>query len=59
MTSSVPAPSPSPGPVVAGVGASRGVSEDEVLELVHAVLREAGADGSALSALATVAAKAA
>ncbi|MFI6527166.1 Rv2231c family pyridoxal phosphate-dependent protein CobC [Streptomyces uncialis] len=58
MTSSVPAPSPSPGPVVAGVGASRGVSEDEVLELVHAVLREAGADGSALSALATVAAKA-
>ncbi|MEV3872157.1 Rv2231c family pyridoxal phosphate-dependent protein CobC [Streptomyces sp. NPDC049906] len=43
-----------PGRVVAGVGTGRGVTADEVLDLVRAVLAEAGLDRDALGALATV-----
>ncbi|MGW1378324.1 cobalamin biosynthesis protein [Streptomyces sp. NPDC002446] len=45
-------------PLVAGVGASRGVPVDEVLELIMATRAAAGLAGRPLAALATVAAKA-
>jgi cobalt-precorrin 5A hydrolase len=44
--------------VVVGVGASRGVSQAEVLALVRAVLREAGVPEASVAALATVDGKA-
>jgi cobalt-precorrin 5A hydrolase/precorrin-3B C17-methyltransferase len=58
-----PAPAPSPSPasrrrLVVGVGASRGVGADEVLETVDAALARAGATAHEVIALATVEAKA-
>ncbi|MEN3585056.1 precorrin-3B C(17)-methyltransferase [Streptomyces sp. ZYX-F-203] len=47
-----------PPSLVVGVGASRGVSEDEVTALVEAALREAGLAAASVAALATVDAKA-
>jgi cobalt-precorrin 5A hydrolase/precorrin-3B C17-methyltransferase len=40
--------------IVVGVGCSRGCSSDELLALVDAALREAGAEGDGVRALATV-----
>lgn len=47
-----------PGALVVGVGASRGVSADEVTGLVLAVLREAGLTAGSVAELVTVTAKA-
>ncbi|GHA12263.1 precorrin-3B C(17)-methyltransferase [Streptomyces echinoruber] len=47
-----------PPSLVVGVGASRGVSEDEVLALVEGALREAGLSARSVAELATVDAKA-
>lgn len=46
------------GRFVVGVGARRGASADEVLDLVRESLREAGAPASSVVAVATVAARA-
>ncbi|EPD57986.1 precorrin-3B C(17)-methyltransferase [Streptomyces sp. HGB0020] len=46
-----------PPSLVVGVGASRGVPADEVLELVEAALRDAGLSPRSVAALATVDAK--
>ncbi|WP_329465871.1 Rv2231c family pyridoxal phosphate-dependent protein CobC [Streptomyces sp. NBC_01431] len=49
-----PAPQDAGAPLVVGVGASKGVSADEVLGLIGAALADAGLDGCAVAALATV-----
>ncbi len=52
-------PLPPAAPLVVGVGASRGVAVAEVLDLIAAALASAGRPAGALTALATVTAKAA
>jgi cobalt-precorrin 5A hydrolase/precorrin-3B C17-methyltransferase len=55
---SAPSAAPHPRSLVAGVGASRGVTADEVLGLVRAALAEAGLSEGSLACLASVDAKA-